>query len=64
MLEELLNLKNAMKKNKPKDFVQEKWNIYHEVYTNSDKGVIDKINYREIFMDYIRYMSRSGESLK
>lgn len=64
MLEEIVNLKLAMKHNKPKSVVLEKWNAYHNAYVEKEKSVWDKQTYRDLFLDYIRYMSKSGEGGK
>lgn len=60
MLEKLINLKIAMKRNKPKSEIKEKFKDYSTAYDNCDKTIQDKIRHREVFYDYVRYMAKSG----
>ena len=60
-IEKLINLKIAMKKGLLKKIVRQKFEEYRQSYEDMDKSIIDKINYRDTFMDYIRYMSKSGD---
>lgn len=34
---------------------------FMEEYDNKEKDVLDKVRYRDLFLDYIRYMSKSGD---
>lgn len=61
MIEELINVKLAIRHNKPKSEVRDKFLLYTRAYDEAEKDVGDKIRHREIFMTYIRYMERSGE---
>lgn len=61
MIEEIINLKLAMKQNKPKKVVTEKYQAYMKIYDNKDKDILDKVEHRDLFYDYIRYMSKSGD---
>ena len=64
MLESLINLKLAMKHNKPKSVVYERYQNYTDAYEKMNEHTIrDKAENREIYFDYIRYMSKLGESL-
>ena len=56
MLEELINLKLAIRKHKPKSEVKEKFRAYTNKYDNAEKTIQDKIRHREIFYSYINYM--------
>lgn len=56
MLEELINIKTAIKNKKPKSVVYEKFQKYLDAYDNSEKSVADKIRHRDIFYIYIKYM--------
>jgi hypothetical protein len=62
MLEEMLNLKIAMRQNKSKHIVKQKFVSYLEKYDNADKTVADKIRHREIFYTYVQFMQKSGDS--
>lgn len=63
MLEELIKLKKAMKENKSKGFVYERWQDYDNEYKKigSKLGFLDKKDYREVFLEYIRYISKSSD---
>lgn len=58
MLEELKEVQEAIKKGKPKNEVEDKFKTYLEAYDNMDKNLDDKINHREIFYSYMRYMEK------
>ena len=60
----VINLKIAMSSNKPKSVVRYKYRKYMEEYDNKDKDVIDKVRHRDISLDYLRYMSSSGDNKK
>lgn len=58
MLEKLINLKNAMKKNKGKGFVYEKFQDYFFWYESLEtRGVKEKIEFREVEQEYLEYMN-------
>lgn len=62
MLESLINLKTAIRHNKSKSEVREKFLEYSRKYDDlENKNIGDKIRHREIFYNYIRYMEKSGE---
>lgn len=60
MLEELINLKTAIKHHKAKHIVKQKFITYLEAYDNADKDIGDKIRHREIFCQYVKYMGKTG----
>ena len=63
MLEQLINVKLAMKKNLPKSKVREKFSVYSKAYDNlPEKTILNKIEHRDLFYDYMRYMAKSGDS--
>jgi hypothetical protein len=64
MIEELLNVRLAMNKNRSKSFVREKYKLYSVAYENHEKSVGDKQDHRDLFMDYTRYMAKSGDNEK
>ena len=59
MLEELINLKTAMRHNKPKKEVREKFQDYMKAYDDYKPDLKDKIRHREVFLSYARYMYKS-----
>ena len=60
-LESLLKLKQAMKENKGKGFVYEKFQDYFFWYESlENRGVKEKQEFRETELEYIRYMAKSG----
>jgi len=59
-LEKMINCKVAMLKNKPKHEVQGLYLEYLHEYDNKEKTVRDKIEHREFFYQYLRYMERTG----
>lgn len=62
MLEELINVKIAIRHHKAKHIVKKKFIEYLEAYDNAepDVDVGDKIRHREIFLQYVRYMGKTG----
>lgn len=59
MLEQLLNLKQAMKENKGKGFVYEKFQDYFFWYEGlKDRGVKEKLEFREVEREYLKYMEK------
>lgn len=61
MLEQLVRLKQAMKENKGKGFVYERFQDYFFWYESLDvRSVKDKIEFREVELEYIRFMAKSG----
>lgn len=67
MLQELvssiINVKLAMKKNLPKSIVREKYSAYSKAYDDlPEKSMLNKIEHRDLFYDFMRYMSKSGDS--
>lgn len=62
MLEEMINLKIAMKKGKSKSEVREKYKLYCDKYDElEERTVYDKIEYRNLRLDFYRYMAASGD---
>lgn len=60
MLEQLISLKQAMKENKGKGFVYEKFQDYFFWYESlADKGVKEKLEFRETEEQYIEYMNKA-----
>ena len=59
MLEQLLNLKQAMKENKGKGFVYEKFQDYFFWYESlENRGVKEKQEFREVEEEYDKYMEK------
>ena len=59
MLEQLISLKQAMKENKGKGFVYEKFQDYFFWYESlSERGVKDKLEFREVEEQYLEYMNK------
>jgi hypothetical protein len=59
----IINLKLAMKQEKPKSVVRYKFRKYKEEYDNQEKSVFDKVRYRDLSMEFYRYMMSKGEDL-
>lgn len=64
MIEEIIEVKKALKENRPLEEVIKKFTAYCIAYDNSEKNVCDKINHRDIFYDYMRYLNKSGNNNK
>ena len=65
MLEQLLNLKQAMKENKGKGFVYEKFQDYFFWYESLEsRGVKEKQEFREVEGEYDKYMRENHVSNK
>jgi len=60
MLEQLINLKTAIRNKKPKAEVREKYNEYLNAYEEEERDVGDKIRNREITQQYWTYMYFNG----
>ena len=59
MLEQLLNLKQAMKENKGKGFVYERFQDYFFWYESlENRGVKEKQEFREVEEEYDKYMEK------
>lgn len=56
----IINFKKAMREEKPKSVVRYKFRKYMEEYDAKEKDVLDKIRHRDLFLDYLRYMEKSG----
>lgn len=56
MLEQLINLKLAIRQKKEKHIVKQKFLEYLNEYDNADRTISDKIRHREIFYIYCKYM--------
>lgn len=62
MLEPLLNLKQAMKENKGKGFVYERFQDYFFWYESlNERGVKEKVEFREIEEQYDKYMKKKED---
>lgn len=63
--QKVINLKLAMKKGKSKDIVKYKFQEYLKEYDQlSDPSITRKINHRDLFYDYTRYIMASGDGGK
>jgi hypothetical protein len=60
MLEELINLKTAIRKRKPKKEVREKYQEYTNAYQEIERDVSDKMRYKEITEKYLNYIYFNG----
>ena len=59
MLEQLISLKQAMKENKGKGFVYEKFQDYFFWYESlNDRSVKDKLEFKETEEQYLEYMNK------
>ena len=56
MLEQLINLKIAIRQKKEKHIVKQKFLEYVNEYDNAERNIGDKIRHREIFYTYCQYM--------
>jgi len=57
MLEKkLINVKIAMMKNKSKSEVRDKYLEYMKEYDKECRNIMDKVEQRQLFYDYLRYM--------
>lgn len=56
LLEDRINLKWAMKRGKANIEVTKKFDSYMKSYDEADKTVMDKIDHRDLFVDYMRYI--------
>ena len=62
MLEQLISLKKAMKENKEKAFVYERFQDYFFWYESLNrKGIQEKIEFMEIEREYLDYMNKPKE---
>lgn len=63
MLEEILEVKKAIRHHKAKHIVKQKFIEYLKKYDDSDfePDVGDKIRHKEIFLSYARYMYGKNE---
>lgn len=59
ILEKLINVKIAMLKNKTKHEVRDKYLEYVNEYDKGCRSLRDKIEKRELFYDYMRYMEKN-----
>jgi len=57
MLEELFELRLAMRDKKPKEEVIKKYNIYLKSYEESKKDIKDKIDFRDFTEKYREYIN-------
>jgi hypothetical protein len=58
----IINLKLAMKKGRTKDIIRYKYQEYMKYYDNlANPSITQKINHRDLFYDYTRYMMSSGD---
>ena len=60
MIEELFELKQAMRDKKPKEEVAKKYLEYSIAYEESEKDVKDKIDFRDFTEIYWTYMYFDG----
>lgn len=59
----IINFKRAIRLKKPKKYIEYKFLQYTREYDNLDpKDVTDKQRHRDLFNDYIRYISSRGEN--
>lgn len=56
----IFNLEKAMKENKSRSIIKYKFRKYMEEYDNKEKDVGDKIKYRDLSLEYFRYMYFEG----
>lgn len=64
-IEELINVKLAMKKGKPKEEVRTKYKQYDDKYHDlEERTIYDKLEHRELRLDFLRYMAASGDGKK
>jgi hypothetical protein len=61
--EKIINFKKAIKENRSKSFVYERFQEYLDQYDQmADPSLSRKLSHRDLFLDYTRYMAKSGES--
>jgi hypothetical protein len=61
-LESLINLKKAIKENKSKKIVKRKFTDYCKAYAQIKNPMKNDISdYKNNFLEYLRYMSKNGE---
>lgn len=53
----VMNFKKAIKESKSKAFVYERFQEYLQEYDQiADKSIVQKLNHRNLFFDYFKYM--------
>lgn len=57
----IFNLEKAMKEDKSRSIVKYKFRKYMEEYDNKDKNILDKIQHRDLSLEYYRYMINGGK---
>jgi hypothetical protein len=60
MLEELFELRLAMRDKKPKEEVIKKYNLYLKSYEDSEKDLRDKIDFRDFTEKYKEYIKNDN----
>lgn len=61
-LESMVNVRLAMIQKKPKSYVLDKYLTYLHEYDNMEnKGIREKIEHRDLFHRYLRYMEMAKE---
>lgn len=51
-----MNVRRAITQGKPKEVISFKYKKYMKDYDNADKSVQDKINHRDLFNEYCKYV--------
>jgi hypothetical protein len=58
----IINFKKAIREKKAKSFVYERFQDYIDEYDQlSDPTIYQKMDRRDLFFDYTRYMKKSGD---
>lgn len=52
----IMNVRRAITQGKPKEVISFKYKKYMKDYDNADKSVQDKINHRDLFNEYCKYV--------
>ena len=58
LLEKLIEVKVSMLKNRPKEEVKTKYLEYMNEYSKECRSIIDKVEQRDLFHKYLKYLER------